>query len=275
MASITDIVTEGLKYPFNDTKKLLTLGVAFLLVSLLSLFSQYLTFQSITAGFSGSGFTNVSSTNMILVAIISIIMFIILFFVVGYSYKVIRYGIDNKTELPEFNDPLKMILNGLKAVVVGFLYSIPPLLLLVLGFLLGVNRNVGSGINSVGIILIVIAALFFIFTYFFSVMAISHMVAGDKLSNAFKFKEITAIISKLGWFKYIGIVLFALIVFVVITIFFQIIFGMVASLFGYLLGSSLVALIISALLISLLVQPYCSIFLSRVFGSLYRVANEA
>ena len=275
MASITDIVTEGLKYPFNDTKKLLTLGVAFLLVSLLSLFSQYLTFQSITAGFSGSGFTNVSSTNMILVAIISIIMFIILFFVVGYSYKVIKYGIDNKTELPEFNDPLKMFLNGLKAVAVGFVYSIPPLLLLVLGFLLGVNRNVGSGINSVGIILIVIAALFFIFTYFFSVMAIIHMVAGDKLSNAFKFKEITAIISKLGWFKYIGIVLFALIVFVVITIFFQIIFGMVASLFGYLLGSSLVALIISALLISLLVQPYCSIFLSRVFGSLYRVADEA
>ena len=38
MASITDCVVEGLKYPFNDIKKLLGFGVLFALISVISTF---------------------------------------------------------------------------------------------------------------------------------------------------------------------------------------------------------------------------------------------
>lgn len=37
MASITDYVKEGLKYPFNDIKKILSLGVLFTIINFLAL----------------------------------------------------------------------------------------------------------------------------------------------------------------------------------------------------------------------------------------------
>ena len=45
MASITDCVVEGLKYPFNDIKKLLGLGVLFALISALSTFISTQSFE--------------------------------------------------------------------------------------------------------------------------------------------------------------------------------------------------------------------------------------
>ena len=45
MASITDCVVEGLKYPFNDIKKLLGLGVLFAIINLLSMFFAMNTFD--------------------------------------------------------------------------------------------------------------------------------------------------------------------------------------------------------------------------------------
>ena len=36
MASMTDLVSEGLKYPFNDTKKLLSLGALFALLNIIT-----------------------------------------------------------------------------------------------------------------------------------------------------------------------------------------------------------------------------------------------
>ena len=47
MASITDYVKEGLKYPFNDYKKVLTFGIIFLISSLISFLMQYFVFDSI------------------------------------------------------------------------------------------------------------------------------------------------------------------------------------------------------------------------------------
>ena len=45
MASITDWVSEGLKYPFNDIKKLLGCGVLFALISALSVFMSMKSFE--------------------------------------------------------------------------------------------------------------------------------------------------------------------------------------------------------------------------------------
>ena len=46
MASITDVVKEGLKYPLNDVKKVLTLGIIFLISSLVSLAMEFLVFDN-------------------------------------------------------------------------------------------------------------------------------------------------------------------------------------------------------------------------------------
>ena len=45
MASITDCVVEGLKYPFNDIKKLLGFGVLFAVISALSTFISIKSFE--------------------------------------------------------------------------------------------------------------------------------------------------------------------------------------------------------------------------------------
>ena len=46
MSSITDVVKEGLKYPFNDGKKVLTLGIILVVSSLVSIFMEYMVFDN-------------------------------------------------------------------------------------------------------------------------------------------------------------------------------------------------------------------------------------
>ena len=88
MSSITDVVKEGLKYPFNDGKKVLTLGAIILLSSLVSLFMEYKVFDNIQimadadhVGSVQAAFSAIPPTNVALVVlswIVSLILVLLL-----------------------------------------------------------------------------------------------------------------------------------------------------------------------------------------------------
>ena len=279
MTSITDYVKEGLKYPFNDGKKVLTLGVIFLISSLVSFLMSYFIFDSIrlienntTLGTVNSVFSAIPQSNMPLIVLSWLISFILLLFASGYLYDIIKYSIEGRKELPEFSDIKGIFLNGIRSFIVGIAYSIVPFLLFILGVMLSANENVGGAVNSIGGIILFISIIVTIFVALVELMALSNMIAHDELSAAFRFKEILALVKNIGWGKYIGVLIFAFIVVVVLSVFLRFIASMISFGLGALLGSALVLTLISLILNSLFINSYLSVVFSRIFGSIYREA---
>ena len=279
MASVTDMVKEGLKYPFNDWKKVLTLGALLLVSSLISFFLQYKVYDSMVvvddlAPFDSisTAFSAIPPSNMALIVIGGIISCIVMLFVSGYAYNVIKYSIENKSELPDFKDIKGIFVNGIKSWIVELAYSILPIILFLLGLMLTVNEAVGSSVNTIGGIILVISIVFGIFMALMEIMALSNMIAKDELAAAFRFKEVLAIIKNFGWGRFIGVLIFSFIAIMIITVFFEFIFGSIATVISMIVGSAAVLVLVKSILDSLLINPYTSIVLSRIYGSIY---NEA
>ena len=281
MSSINDVVKEGLKYPFNDGKKVLTLGIILVVSSLVSLFMEYMVFDNMQIMADSAPIDTVQAaisalppSNMALVVLSWIVSLIFALFCAGYLYNVIKYSIEKRSELPGFSDIKGIFVNGIKTIIVQIAYMILPLILFFLGMMLAVNEAVSSSVNTIGGIIIVIAMIFLIFAALVEIMAICNMVAKDDLKAAFDFKGILAQIKSIGWGRFLGIIIFTGVVIAIISIFFEIIFGAIATGLSILFGSALVLVLTKTILDSLLVSPYISIVLNRVYGSIYREANS-
>ena len=281
MASITDVVKEGLKYPFNDGKKVLILGIIFLVSSLVSMAMEFLVFDNMRILANVAPVDTVQAaisamppSNMALIVLSWIVTFILMVFASGYIYDVIKYGIEGKSELPEFSDIKGLLVKGLRAFVVGLAYSILPMILFCLGLMLTVNESVGASVNAIGAIVLLIAIIFAIFVSLVNVMALCNMVDKDELAAAFRFKEILALIKNLGWGRFIGILLFTVIAIMIISVFFSFIFGAIAGIISIIVGSAFVMALINMILNSLLINPYVSIVISRIYGSIYKEATK-
>ena len=213
-------------------------------------------------------------SSMALIVLSWIVTFILLIFCSGYIYDVIKYGIEGKFELPDFKDIKGLFIKGLRSFIVGLAYSILPMILFFLGIMLTVNEAVGSSVNMIGVVILFIAIFFAIFAGLLEVMALCNMVDKDEFAAAFRFKEILALIKNLGWGRYIGILLFAIIAVMFISVFFSFIFSAIASVIGILVGSAFVLSLLYLILNALLINPYVSIAISRIYGSIYKEAKK-
>ncbi len=281
MSSITDVVKEGLKYPFNDGKKVLTFGIIILVSSLVSIFMEYMVFDNMRALANAAPIDTVQAaisalppSSVALVVLSWIVSFILALFCAGYIYDVVKYSIEKRSDLPGFGDIKGIFVKGIKITIAQIAYMILPLILFFFGMMLAVNEAVGGSVNAIGGILVVIAMILLVFAALMETMAICNMIAKDDLKAAFDFKGILAQIKNIGWGRFIGIIIFSGVVIAVISIFFEIIFGAIATGLSILLGSALVLVLTKTILDSLLVSPYISIVLSRVYGSIYREAND-
>lgn len=281
MSSITDVVKEGLKYPFNDGKKVLTLGIILLVSSLVSIFMDYMVFDNMRVLADAAPVETVQAaisalppSNVALVVLSWIITFALAIFCAGYLYNVIKYSIENRSDLPGFAGIKNIFVNGIKIIIVEIAYMILPAILLLLGIMLAVNEAVSSSVNTIGGILIVIAIVFAIFAALMEIMAICNMVEKDNLKAAFDFNGILAQIKNIGWGRFIGILLFTGVVIAILSVFLDLIFGAIATGLSILLGSALVLVLTRTIFDSLLVSPYMGIVLSRIYGSIYREANK-
>ena len=107
MASITDCVVEGLKYPFNDLKKLLGFGVLFAILSALSTYISVKSFdifrftvhlvENTNTTVSHIGFSQLPTGDIYLVVGLAILSFIVTLFIFGYQYDIVKFSIDKKS----------------------------------------------------------------------------------------------------------------------------------------------------------------------------------
>ena len=274
MASITDCVVEGLKYPFNDIKKLLSFGVLCALISVVSTFIGVKSLDIFRATVHIAEKTNGTVSHIplsqlpvgdiYLVAGLTIVALIISLLIMGYQYDIIKFSIDKKEDLPGFGDILSMFVNGIKYCIVILAYNILPILILVGGAAL-------AGESSIFPIVLLISMLLFIIAYFLLLMALNNMIAHDSLKKAFDFGEIIDNISNLGWGKYVGIILFTLIVMMIISVAVGFILSFITVLFAAIINNqAFVISIVIAIIEGLFIDSYMGLFFNRVCGSIYR-----
>ncbi len=274
MASITDCVVEGLKYPFINIKKLLGIGVLFALVSALSTVIGIKSFdifrmsihlvENTNSAVSQIPFSQLPAGDIYLVVGLSVISFIVGLFILGYQYDVVKFSIDRKADLPGFNDIAGLLVRGIKYLIVAVAYYIIPVIVWTAGIAF-------AGDSPVFIIVSLIAGLLFIIAYFLMIMAVNNMVAYGSIKKAFDFREITDNIANLGWGKYIGIVLFTVIVMMIISVAVGIILSFITVAFAAVINNQAVIIsIVIAIIEGLFIDSYMTVFFSRVCGSIYR-----
>lgn len=274
MASITDCVVEGLKYPFNDLKKLLGLGVLFAAISVLSTFISIKSFdifrnlihlvENANTTVSHMPFSQLPANDIYLVWGLSVLSFIVTLFILGYQYDIIKFSIDRKAELPGFSDVVGMFVKGVKYFLVVFAYNIIPVVVFIGGISL-------AGDSSLLPVVVLISMLLFIIAYFIMIMALNNMVAHDSIRKAFDFSEIIGNIANLGWGKYIGIIIFTIIVFMIILVAVNFILSFITVAFAAAISNQAIVIsFVIAIIEGLFVNSYSALFYNRVCGSIYR-----
>lgn len=270
MASITDCVGEGLRYPFNDLKKILSFGLLFAIINMITfaiLEKSVDVFRLLAVAKGGTlalRFSQVPSGDIYLIAGLAVISFIISLIIMGYQYNVIKFSIDEKDELPGFRDILGLLVNGVKYFIVTLVYNILPMIVLIAG---------GVGLHSVqngDYIVTIVAGILFIICNFMLIMALANMVDNDKITKAFDLGKITNKISNLGWGKYIGIVLFTIIIYAIIMAAVGMILVFLSMFVAIALNQAMVIIAIISIIEGLLISSYISVFFNRVYGSIYR-----
>ena len=169
---IGEIISDAVKYPSSNWKKVLILGVFFIL-------------------------------SIVIVGI---------FFVLGYFLRILKSTIAGVDELPEFDDWGDMFVDGLKVLVVYIVYLLIPGIVIVAGVftsiasLAATNTSIYTApasffalIGVTGIIGYILALIFALFAY----IAVANMAYYDEIEAAFRFSEILDKIKMIGWGKYI------------------------------------------------------------------------
>lgn len=309
MVSIIDNLKDGLKYPLYEPKKIGILAALYFIITFLVLGAGHVFFSAIAAlnpatvlgnssavlangstvstnatmalanssaipansAASGNILSMIPAANSAEAIILLVVALIVSLFVTGYLYKVVKFTVDGKNALPEFNEFVDMLVSGIKVVIVGFVYSIIPSILGIVGVSLSSNPTW----NIVGIILLIIAVILGIICALMEIMAINNMAANEgSLRSAFEFKDVCHLICSIGWIRFIGALIFLILVVTILTIatsFVSIIIMLICSLAGEI--GIYIGLIIMAIII-ILVTSYLQIVTYRYYGALYNEAIE-
>lgn len=272
MVSITDCVVEGLKYPFNDLKRLVGFGCLFAVISAISVIISFKSldiFRVITHALEqtnstalGLQFAQLPAGDIYLVAALGIVSFIVSLFILGYQYDVVKFSIEKRDDLPGFSDIIGMFVKGIKYFLVFLAYNIIPLVIFACGMFVS---------TEVFLALAVVSGLLFIIAFFLVIMGLNNMIAHDSLAKAFDFRQIIDNISNLGWGKYIGIVIFALIAYMIIMVAVSVILSFLTVIFAVAINNQafIVGIVIS-IIEGLFIDSYGAVFFNRVCGSIYR-----
>lgn len=222
---IGEIVSDSIKYPTSDWKKVLILGLLFLISFLI----------------------------------------VPIFLVMGYGFRALKASIAGAEDLPEFDEWGDMFVDGLKVIVVQFVYFLIPGLIFLIGswaaiaamFAGASTGTVTDPTAFIGIIsgTAIIGGIIAIIFGLIATIALANMAYNDsELGAAFRFSEIMEIISQIGWVDYI-------IWYVVIII--------ISMIIGFIAGILNIIPILGFLIAVLVVYPYMQLFFYRALALLY------
>lgn len=244
---IGDLVSDALKYPLSDWTKILMLGIILVI----------------------AGIGNISRslmTDSALISVLGIIGFIVGLLGYGYFFRIIKSSLAGISDLPSFDDFVTMFIDGIKVAVVGFVYSIPAVILILI-FAASIIISLISNPSSIPIgaligagVGIILAMLYMLIITPIIAVAVANMAHNDsEFGAAFRFSEIFDSIGNIGWGNIIIWYIVTIIVYIVIGA----IGGIITGLF------SLISPVVTIVLMSLIVTPYLQMYVARSVALLY------
>jgi hypothetical protein len=206
--------------------------------------------------------------NGTLISFLGLIGFIVGILGYGYLLRIIKSSLAGISELPEFDEWLDMFIDGIKVVIVGFIYSLPAILIILIfaaTTILSVLANPSASAVIAGALIgagigILIAMLYMLIITPIIAMAIANMAYNDsELGAAFRFSELLDKIASIGW----GDLIIWYIVVGIIYIILGIIGGIITGLF------SLISPVVTIVLMSLIVTPFLQMYIARSVALFY------
>ena len=279
-----EIIKDAVNYPLSDWKKIMILGIIIFITGITSIFMSF------------------GATNIYLISLLTVVGFLVGFLVNGYMFRIIRYSLETKSEIPQFDNLIHMGIDGIKVFIVFVVYSIPVILIISVSTLVffdsgsvltleslgldpwnflinSLNSVILQGIMSFigildylslvmpeGIFAVVIGMLYLIIITPLFLVAIANMAYYDgEFKSAFKFEEILNEIRSIGWLNLLKW-------YVTTGIFFLTILVIISTVVVYIF--SLVHLgVLGEILISLIVTPYFYMYFARSVA-LYYMPDE-
>lgn len=266
MASMTDAIVDGLKYPVNDVKKLLFIGSLFTIINIIvfAILEKSINVVRVFAKMPENlafKFSHMPNNDIYIIIGLIIINLIISIIIMGYKYDVIKLAIDKKEHLPRFKNIITALINGIKYFLVVSVYNMVPISI----FLIGVEV---LNFKNADYMVSIISLTLFVIVNFLLIMALANMIYVNKFKKAFDIEEIINKITNFGWIKYIGIILFTFIVYSVIMLAVNAIILFILTVLAINIGNAMIIAAIMSLIVGL-VSSYSTIFFNRVFGSIY------
>ena len=216
-----DILSKSMSYPFSDLTKFLIVGLIFVISDMDGIFN---------------GLFGPNSFMAIIGIIIAIVFSVILS---GYSIDVIKRGIDNSNEIPDF-DFTNNFVEGIKVLIIGLVYFLIPIIItLVLLFMFGA---IGAGLDKM-------AGSLGIWAIFAVRFAISRSI-GDALSIG----EVFADVKRIG---ILNIILFLIVVSILLIV------------LGLILSVVAVIPVIGIVIVDLILGGFAMLFVNYGIGLLY------
>ena len=232
---IMEIIQDAAMYPINNIKALVIYAVLTIIAALALVFTG--------VGFIGASQTSGAASGGLGILGI-IIAFAILLLIAGYMIDVIKIAIMREDGAPEI-DPKRQIINGLKIIVLAFIYMIIPIVLM----------NILAAINEylliVGIILLIVFAVLLL-------VAQCRFAKTESLGDALNFGAVINDIKKIGIVKVIAVVIIISVIAYILSF-----IGTGIGQFSEIIGSILTAIF----------SIYTAFLQNRAYGLLYSDAE--
>lgn len=228
---IREILYDSVKYPSEDWMKVIILGF----MSLISLIGILTEFNPFT-----------------------LLFLIIVPLPLGYLFRILKTTFKGSDGLPDLNKWKNMYLDGIRVIIVAFIYAVPVIAISLFLFfdqitsLITVNLSIFTlwGILTGSIIQIIV----FIIIGLIEFIAIANIALYEgEISAAFRFGEIIRRISMIGWRKYV--------------ISYAIIWGL--GLITVLISLLAFTLVIGIIIVPLIIAPYFVILNTRLLALIF------
>jgi Protein of unknown function (DUF4013) len=186
----------------------------------------------------------------------------------GYIMGVYR----GPTPAPEVENWSKLIVDGIRFIIVGLIYAIPAIILrfLIIDLVFASIKNSPTGMmsNTFGAVLLGILIIVVIIIGIIQPMGMIRFARTEKFGEAFNFGEIITTIKKIGWLSYI----LALIIGIIVVLIPGLILEAVCAVL--IIKLLIPGLVIAGILFAV-VLPILTIFYARYLTQVYESAGTA
>lgn len=235
---IGDVVSDSLRYPSTDLKKVVILGILFLISFLI----------------------------------------VPIFLAFGYMFRALKASLAGVEELPDFEEWGLMLIDGIKLFIVQLIYMLPAIIIGILSIIslwsslwsLTYTAQVSGStltpdmifgiLGGFALLGLIIAGIYSLVIYPIMAVAIGNMAYYDgELGAAFRFGEIISTVSQIGWVD--------LIIWYIVMLIIGFVIAFVASILT-------IIPIIGWLILVFLIYPYIYLFYARAISWLYASAFD-